>query len=346
LEKLTSVGWMEMHRSRRIKQEDIAKMLGLSVSQVSRALSDKGEVAPETRKQIRGLAKQLGYTPNIIARSLRSRTTMTLGIIQPNISNPFFSMLVRGIEDVAQKKNYSILVSNTYESMQTEEKLIKSMFDRGVDGLLMVPVRAKHLNTELLLKNSVPVVILGRCTRDSGLHCVVVNDYQAGYMATEHLISRGHKRILYCSGPADMICSIDRLNGFRKALEDHGIPFSEDMVHTGGTSIHDGYESMKECLKQKPDFTAVFAFNDLVAYGCLHALKEHGYNAPRDYAIMGFDDSDLNVVLSPQLTSIHQPTHEMGKKAAELILNLIDSEESVEPRTIVFEPELRVRETT
>lgn len=336
-----------MSGEKRVTQETIANLLNISVSQVSRALNDKGEVSPETREKIRRIADRMGYSPNLIAQSLRNKRTNTFGVIQPDIANPFFAILVRGIEDFAQEKGFSIFVTNTYENVEKEQKLVRHMVDRGVDGILLIPVRGKNIKKSTFQKYDIPIVLIARCMKKCGMDCVVVDDKRGGYLATEHLINKGHRRIIYLSGPEDMVASLDRLEGYRKALSDYGIRFSNKMVHVAGTTLENGFDSMKHVLDSKIDVDAVFAFNDVVAYGCLKLFHERGIRVPGDIAIIGYDDTNMNMVVNPTLTSVRQPTGEMGRRATKLLIDILDTDRSLRrPEVVLFNPELKVRETT
>jgi LacI family transcriptional regulator len=336
-----------MSGKKRVTQEAIANLLNISVSQVSRALNGKGEVSPETRKKICDIADQLGYSPNLIAQSLRYSRTNTFGVIQPDIANPFFANLVRGIENYSQAIGFSIFVSNTYEDTEKEYELVKHMVDRGVDGILLVPVRERDIKKSTFQEFDIPAVLIARCVKECGVDCIVVDDKKGGYLATEHLIKKGRERIIYLSGPEDMVASLDRLEGYHRALSDYGIRFSKDMLHVAGTTLEHGYNAMQIVLDSKIDVDAVFAFNDVIAYGCLRVFHERGIRVPDDIAIIGYDDANMNMVVNPTLTSVRQPTGEMGSRAAELLIDILNADRSSrEPEVILFDPELKAREST
>jgi len=334
-----------MADNRRIKQQDIADMLGLSVSQVSRALNNKGDVAPVTKDKIRKLANRLGYTPDIIAKSLRLKQTRSIGIIQFDVCNPFFATIIKGVDDIAQKHSYGILVSNTYLNEGRQEQIIKNMIARGVDGLLVSPSDPYNVCKSMLMQCSIPVVLFGNCPTDCDTHCIIGDDLLGGYMATRYLLDKGHRKIIYIGAGKGMVYSNKRAEGFKKAVTEYGLPFKKNMVHSVGTTMAAGYEYMKDLLKDNIDIDGIFASNDVLSYGCLRALHEKGVQVPGDIGIIGYDEADVNEIVNPRLTCIEQPKYEIAVAAAELLLHLIESDEKVEPMTQLFKPTLIVRDS-
>jgi LacI family transcriptional regulator len=329
----------------RVKQQDIANMLGLSVSQVSRALNNKGDVAPETRKRIQKLANKLGYTPDIVAKSLRLKQTKSIGIIQFDICNPFFATVIKGVDDVAQRHSYSILVSNTYVSSKKQEQIIKNMVARGVDGLLVSPSDPYNICKSVLMQCNIPFVFFGNCPVDCDAHCIVGDDLLGGYMATKYLIDKGYRKIIYIGAGKGLVYSVRRAEGFRKALIESGLTFSKDSIHDVGITMEAGYGYMKNLLKKNIDIDGIFASNDVLSYGCLRALHESGVRVPEDIGIIGYDEADVNEIVYPRLTCIEQPKYEIAVAAAELLLKLIESDEKIEPKTHLFTPKLIERDS-
>lgn len=329
----------------RIKQQDIADMLGLSVSQVSRALNNKGDVAPETKERIEKLANRLGYTPDIIAKSLRLKQTRSIGIIQFDVCNPFFATIIKGVDDVAQKHGYGILVSNTYKDSVRQEQSIKNMIARGVDGLLVSPSDPHNVCRSALMKCSIPFVFFGNCPTDCDTHCIIGDDLFGGYLATKYLLDKGYRKIIYIGAGKGMVYSIQRAEGFRKAVTESGLPFNRNMIHDVGITMEAGYTYMKNLLKKQPDIDGIFASNDVLSYGCLRALHESGIRVPGDIGIIGYDEADVNEIINPRLTCIEQPKYKIAVAAAELLLKLIETDEKIEPRRQLFEPTLIVRDS-
>ncbi len=329
----------------RIKQQDIADMLGLSVSQVSRALNNKGDVAPETKERIEKLANRLGYTPDIIAKSLRLKQTRSIGIIQFDVCNPFFATIIKGVDDVAQKRSYSILVSNTYLDGDRQEQIIKNMIARGVDGLLVSPSDPYNVCKSVLMQCNIPVVFFGNCPTDCDMHCIVGDDLLGGYLATKYLLDKGYSKLIYIGAGKGMVYSMKRAEGFKKAVIESGLPFNKNMTHEVGITMEAGYVYLKNLLKKQPDIDGIFASNDVLSYGCLRALHEKGVQVPGDVGVIGYDEADVNEIVNPRLTCIEQPKYEIAVAAAELLLKLIESDERIEPKTQLFIPKLIVRDS-
>jgi LacI family transcriptional regulator len=329
----------------KIRQQDIADILGMSVSQVSRALNNKGDVAPGTRERIRELAKSLGYTPDIIAKSLRLKQTRSIGIIQFDVCNPFFATVIKGVDDVAQKHSYGILVSNTYVNEVKQEEIIKNMIARGVDGMLVSPSDPYNVCRSLLMQSNIPVVFFGNCPTDCKGHCIVGDDLEGGYLATKFMLDKGYRELIYIGAGKNMVYSTKRAEGFRKALIERGLPYNDGMIHNVGTTMEAGYVYMKGLLKNNIDIDGIFASNDVLSYGCLRALHESGVRVPGDIGIIGYDEADVNEIINPRLTCIGQPKYEIAVSAAKLLLKLIESEEKIEPKTHFFKPKLIVRDS-
>ncbi len=329
----------------RVRQQDIADKLGLSVSQISRALNNKGDVAPRTKERIQKLAKRLGYTPDIIAKSLRLKQTRSIGIIQFDVCNPFFATIIKGVDDVAQKHSYSILVSNTYENSAREEQIIKNMISRGVDGLLVSPSDPYNVCRSVLMQRNVPVVFFGNCPTDCDAHCIVGDDLLGGYLATKYLLDKGYRKIIYIGAGKDMVYSVKRAEGFKKAVMESGLPFKNSMIHSVGTTMEEGYMYIKNLLKMNVDIDGIFASNDVLSYGCLRALHESGVQVPGDIGIIGYDEADANEIINPRLTCIEQPKYEIAVTAAELLLKLIETDEEIGPKTQLFKPKLIIRDS-
>jgi len=334
-----------MADNNRIRQQDIADRLGLSVSQVSRALNNKGDVAPGTREKIQKLAKSLGYTPDIIAKSLRLKQTRSIGIIQFDVCNPFFATVIKGVDDVAQKHSYGILVSNTYVNGDRQEQIIKNMIARGVDGLLVSPSDPYNVCKSLMMQSNIPVVFFGNCPTDCEGHCIVGDDLEGGYLATKFLLDKGYRKLIYIGAGKNMVYSAKRAEGFRKAVIERGLPYDDDMIHNVGTTMEAGYVYMKDLLRKNIDIDGIFVSNDVLSYGCLRALHEGGVRVPGDIGIIGYDEADVNEIINPRLTCIEQPKYEIAVAAAELLLKLIESDEKIEPKTQFFKPRLIVRDS-
>lgn len=322
--------------------KDIAKKVGVSPSVVSRALNNKYGVKAETRERIVRTAKEMGYRPNILAQGLVTRKTNTIGVVMADISEPFFSQLIKGMNLVADETGYTLIYYNSYESLVERSALEHMIKSQRVDGLIIVGSRIKE--DEYLSGRTweVPLVLVERRLTAPGLNCVWVDSITGAYKATRYLIDQGHRRIAHICGTLGFQVALDRLEGYKRALADTGLPYAEELVASGHFVWQDGYTATKEVLKQTPRCTAVFAGNDTMAYGALQAIAESGLEVPRDIAVVGFDDLEFSLLTNPPLTTVRQPRMEMGKKAVSILVSILagKAEEGVK---ISLTPELIIR---
>lgn len=322
--------------------KDIAKKVGVSPSVVSRALNNKYGVKAETRERIVRTAKEMGYLPNILAQGLVTRKTNTIGVVMADISEPFFSQLIKGMNLVADETGYTLIYYNSYESLVERSALEHMIKSQRVDGLIIVGSRIKE--DEYLSGRTweVPLVLVERRLTAPGLNCVWVDSITGAYKATRYLIDQGHRRIAHICGTLGFQVALDRLEGYKRALADTGLPYAEELVASGHFVWQDGYTATKEVLKQTPRCTAVFAGNDTMAYGALQAIAESGLEVPRDIAVVGFDDLEFSLLTNPPLTTVRQPRMEMGKKAVSILVSILagKAEEGVK---ISLTPELIIR---
>ncbi len=332
----------------RVTQKVIAKIAGVSVNTVSRALNDKPDVNRETKNKILELAKEFRYTPDLLAKGLKVGETKSIGVVLSDISNPFFSGVIQGIEGAAQKKDYSIIVCNSNEEYEREEKSIRLLIQKRVDGVLITLVGRKTLDISYLKDMNVPFVLIARRIGIPEVSYVVADDVLGGFLATEHLIKRGHKKILYITASPYVTTTQDRLAGYRKALSQYEIKFDENLVEFTNAKIEDAYKLMKSLLgRDKLGFTAVATFNDYLALGVIKALYEKGLKVPDDLALVGYDDIEFAALTVVPLTTICMPKYELGKKAVEILLEqLLEKSDVSKPQHIIMKPYLVVRESS
>jgi len=326
---------------------DIARKLGVAPSTVSRALSDEPGVRKATKEKIKKLAKELRYSPNPIARSLRSSRTTTIGVIVPEIKHDFFASAISGIEEVAYHSGYTIIVCQSNESYEREVVNTNAMMHHRVAGVIVSVSQdtksGEHFKS--LLNQKVPLVFFDRACDDVDASKVVIDDCKSAYAAVMHLIQRGYRRIAHFAGPRELGICIRRRSGYLKALQESGITLPENFVKYGGLHEEDGYRSMESMLREgvRPD--AIFAVNDPVAIGAFQKIKEAGLRIPADVAIVGFSNNKITALVDPPLTTVNQPSFEMGKRAAQILVDTIKGGVA-EPRTIVLETDLIVRGST
>ncbi len=309
--------------------KEVAAALGVSTMTVSRAINNKPNVDPKTRKKILEVASQMGYTPNHVAKSLVSSRTFTIGVVIPEISHSFFPEVVRGIQEESNKKNYQIFLTNTSDDFTNEQQIINALRSKRVDGLLISSSLgdADYSYYEQIIKAGPPVVFFDRCISGIGASCIGINDFQASRLITNHLINNGYKRVAYLSGPRVVSIGKDRYDGFLSALNDNGLTIFENLIIESGYNEKGGYHAMKKLLELpvelRPD--AVVAVNDPVAFGAMDAIINAGLSIPDDIAIVGFTDDIRAPLVHSPLTTIHQPAYEVGKQAVMKLINAIEN---------------------
>lgn len=337
-------------RSSQVTIKDIARELGISPSTVSRALKDHPDISPETKKAVTKLAEDLNYQPNSIALSLRQRKTNTIGVIIPEIVHFFFSTVISGIEDIAYGAGYSVIISQSNESYEREVMDTQALFNNRVDGILMSISKEtrdyKHI--ESVHRRGVPIVFFDRKCDAFESSTVMVDDFQGGYQATAHLIEQGYSRILHIAGPSNLEITRQREMGYRKALEDHNLSYSSDLVIKDeiSTDLEHTRNLVIDFLNQtddRPD--AIFANNDITALGAMHAIKERGLKVPEDIGVVGFSNWQFTSMTEPTISTISQPGFEMGQEAARLLIREIEAKEDEVPEPVhkTFHTELIIR---
>jgi DNA-binding LacI/PurR family transcriptional regulator len=327
--------------------KDIARSLGVSISTVSRAMRDFPDVNPDTKQAVLEMAKQLDYQPNQVALSLVTRHTHSIGVIVPNLDY-FFATAVRGIDEIALEAGYTVLTCQSNESYGREITNTQRLLNSQVDGLI-VSLSSATSNVDhmrRLMTRGVPLVLFDRVATDLNATKVVLDNHDGAMQAVNHLFEQGCRRIAYIAGPPSFSISNQRKEGYITALLQHGLPIDEDLiVHCEFDQAH-AYSATEQLLDrvQRPD--AIFAVSDRLAIGALLALRHRGLRVPEDVALVGFNDEPVARLLTPGLSSVGQPAFEMGKVAAQLFLEQLNSESVIPPRTITLKPTLVVRESS
>ncbi|MEG8989759.1 LacI family DNA-binding transcriptional regulator [Ignavibacteria bacterium 4148-Me] len=327
--------------------DDIAKLTGFSITTVSRVLNKKAKkyrISKKTADIINKKAIELGYRPNDIARSLRLKKTNLVGLIVPDISNPFFSYITSVIQNLASEYGYSLIVANTNEDIEKEIENIEIFRRKGVDGYIIMPVGIKHEHLEELIKYNKALVLLDRNISVLNANCVVVNNYLGSYEATEYLIRMGHKRIGVIQGLPNTSTNNERLLGYRNALADNGIPIDETLIMGNDFRSENGYLSTIKLMELKEPPTVIFAFSDLITLGTIKACYEKGYRIPDDVSIIAFDDFEFAPFLQTPITVIEQPKYLMAEYAIKLLIeNMRNNNPNLSKRKIVLSPKLIIR---
>lgn len=302
---------------------DVAEQAGVSVTTVSHVINNTRPVNPETRTRVEQAMQDLGYRPNVLARSLRRGKTHTIGVVLPDNANPYFAEVVRGIEDTSFAQGYSVMLCNSDNDLDKEHLYTSVLVEKQVDGIIFVAAGLSEENINNLKKRGVPAVLVDRQVPDVQLDSVFADNQTGGYLATDHLIGLGHTAIACITGPAGVRSSHERVSGYHQALVSAGIESLEDWVVEGDFQYQSGYLAAGRLFETDPVPSAIFACNDLMAIGAYRYAHENQLHIPHDLSIIGFDDVRLAEYTNPPLTTIRQSKAEMGAKAAELLLERI-----------------------
>ena len=326
---------------------DIARELNISASTVSRALNENPRISLKTREKIKAVADLLGYRPNTLASNLRNKKSNTIGIVVPLINRHFFSSVISGVEDVAYKAGYNVVISQSNDLANKEIEIVHSMFTNRVDGLIisiaMQTETFDHL--KLFRKKHIPLVFFDRAVPEIETDKIVVDDYAGGFMVTKHLIDQGYQRIGHLAGPQNLMTYLDRKNGYLDALKQNGILFDESLVIENQLTSEEGSVAAQQLISLTNPPDAIFCGNDTTALSVMIYLRDKGFRIPQDIGIVGFSNEPFSKVVSPSISTIAQPGFEMGQKAAEFIIRKIENKERTY-QTIVLPTELIVRESS
>lgn len=322
--------------------KEVAERAGVSPSTVSRALSGRVAVSPETKEKVMRAVRELNYQPNALAKGLKEGRSRTIGLIIPNVRNLVFPAAIKGITDVAKKYGYTVILCNTDEDIETEKAYVDNLRKRLVDGLIFSTATAASTHILELKEQGFPVVLMIRHLEDK-VDAVIVDNFRGGYEATKFLIERGYRRIAFVNGTLELDLYRQRFAGYQAALAEAGIAYNEDLVVHGTRDWEDGYRAILTILErgQRPD--AVFAASDPKALGVIKALKAKGLRVPDDVAVMGYDNLDMSELMDPPLTTMAQPFYEVGQRAAERLIKLINSKRKNKPLVERLPAQLLVR---
>lgn len=324
--------------------KDIADALGISKSTVSRALADRFDVNPETRKAVLEMAEKLHYKPNPNALNLQKKRSKIIGVVVPEFVNSFFPHIIMAIQKVFEEKGFRVLITQSNESAEVELKNLKLLESSMVEGII-ISVAHNNTNTAYykeLLDSGMPLVFFNRICNEIDAPKVIIDDFKMSCLAVEHLILTGKRRIMHFKGPKDILSSADREKGYSYTLKKYGIEYDEKLVVNGGLTRDEGYRAMLKCLEEGIVPDALFAFNDQLAIGAMRAIKQKGYRIPQDIAVFGFSESQSAQLTEPPLSSVAQPLSEIGSTAANLLLEKIENPDT-ENRTVVLPARLNLR---
>ncbi|WP_324670313.1 LacI family DNA-binding transcriptional regulator [Geochorda subterranea] len=323
---------------------DVAARARVSKATVSYVLNGRPGVSARTRQRVLEVMEELGYRPNTVARSLASRKTQTLGLVIPDISDMFYAHIIRGVESAANERDYILNLCTTRSDPRREREVVDSLMSGRVDGVILMTYSLDHAYLEKLRATGRPFVLLDDPDAGPSLHAVSVDNSEAGFKAAEYLISLGHRKIAFIHGSPRSRDTWYRFSGFRRALQASGVALREEYVRVGDFTRDGGFKAASELMSLPDPPTAILAANDQMAIGALEAITRSGRRVPEDVSLMGVDDIEAASMIRPPLTTIRQPTYEMGRQAVDLLVRLIGGEE-LEPRHILLPVTLVVRES-
>jgi len=324
---------------------DVAEKAELSVSTVSHVINNTRAVSNESRQRVRSAMEELGYKPNALARSLRRRKTNTVGMIVPDSANPFFAEVARAIEDASFAHNYSVILCNSEGDLEKQQAYTNVLIENRVAGILFV---AAGISTELvndLEQRRVPLVVVDREVPGVEVDTVLTNHDQGGYLATQHLVELGHRRIACIAGNSEVSPSAERVTGYRRSLDANSLAYDENLVVKGNFRYESGFEATTQLLALDAPPSAIFACNDLMAVGCISAASRLGIRVPDELSVVGFDDVRLASFTNPPLTTVAQPIAEIGALATKMLLERM-SDLDADSHFERLDTELRVRRST
>jgi LacI family transcriptional regulator len=339
-----SVQWQGTQKMTTI--HDVAKRAGVASITASRVINNSGYASATVRKRVLEAVKQMGYVPNRLASSLRSKRTNVLALVLTDITNPFFTVAARGVEDVANQAGYSVIFCNTDEDKNKEKQYVEILMQNRVDGIVLVPSGSDSESIEILQQNGVQVVVIDRHVPSKSVDQVRCDSVGGAYQLTRLLTSLGHRHIALLNGPQNVSTAEDRQVGFKQALQEAGSAAVEQVVITGAFTRASGYEMARLALSMSPRPTALFAGNNFIALGILQALQEMHIRVPEDIAVVTFDDLPEALVILPFLTAAAQPVYEMAARATEILIQRLANSGGQGFEEIIFPTKLILRKSS
>ncbi len=319
---------------------DVAREAGVSMATVSRVVNNNPNVKPQTRKKVFEAIERLGYRPNAVARGLASKKTTTVGVVIPDISNWIFAEVARGIEDIANMYHYNIILCNADKRKDKEIRVINTLLEKQVDGLLFMGGAVTEEHTQAFRTASVPIVLCATTDETEQFPSVDINHEEAAFDAVQALINQGHRKIAMISGPLqDPTNGYARFQGYKRALEAAGLEVIDDYVRVGNYKYDSGIETMKHFLELGDRPTAVFAATDEMAVGAIHTIQDAGLSVPGDFSVISVDNVRMASMVRPQLTTVAQPMYDIGAVAMRLLTKLMKNE-NVDSYRVVLQHEL------
>ena len=319
---------------------DVARKAGVSVSTAARVLSGTGYAAADTRRLVLEAAKELGYVPNQIARSLRTKQTRMVGLLIGDVENSFYSVIAKNVESVAKEAGYHVVLCNSNDDPGIELEYLKLLEGMRVDALLVTPTSKNRRHLARLIEKGIAIVQVDRRVEGLAADAILVDNESGAANAVSHLIGAGHSRIGILTGELTVATARQRLAGYERALKEHGVPVRPELIKTGSFHREHAVEDATDLIRAHPAPTAIFAANNILAEGALVALGQQSLRVPRDVSVVAFDDVQWMSLVEPPMTTVRQPIADMARSAAELVLRRVREGRQGPPSTIVFRTEL------
>jgi LacI family transcriptional regulator len=323
---------------------DVARKAGVSVKTVSRVVNNQGEISEETRQRISAVIREMGYRPNLVARGLVTQRTHTLGLVVPDITNPFFPEVARGVQDAARRHRYNVFLCNSGEDKQEELNVLYSLAEQGVDGVIISPCYSTDENLVQFAAAFRPIVTINHNYAHPNISQVLTENVHGAKLAVDYLVGKGHRQIGMIGGLEKSLNRARRISGFTEAMKEHGLDVIIENIEGATPNVESGYAAALSLLAKQPQLSALFVYNDLMALGVLQACRMLGCRVPEDCAIVGFDDIQMAGLIYPPLTTIHLDKYRLGQKAVDRLIEMLD-----QPKThfapISLEVQLVIRQS-
>lgn len=326
--------------------KDVAEQAGVSMSTVSHVINQTRYVSPELTERVEKAIDNLNYRPSALARGLRRKETLTLGLLIPDNSNPFFSEVAKGAEDAGFEYGYSVILCNANGMLEKELSYLNTLISKQVDGIIIISGNLSRKHIGPLLEDGCEIIVVDREIDDLSVDTIKSDDFQGAYDATRYLLELGHRRIACVTGLTGVSNTRSRLEGYKVALSEAGIVLPESYIAPGNFYATSGYECVQSLMALPETPTAIFFHNDLMALGAIRALYDMGIHVPSDVSIIGYDDISLLSYTIPALTTVAQPKYAIGRLAVEMLIERLSSTEKQEYRQLILETQLIKRETT
>jgi LacI family transcriptional regulator len=324
---------------------DVAREAGVSIATVSKVINETGRISDKTRNKVLQIMRKLDYQPSVVASALTGKSTYTIGLLIPDLANPFFAEVARSVEDRGHELGFNLVMCSTDNNPQKEAQYISLLKQKRVDGIIVATGMSNDALLKDLVKQEMPLALIARDLPALAVDSVLVDDFIGGYQAASHLTGLGHRRIAIIAEDLSLMSSKERIRGYRHALAEANLPYDESLVLVSDFTVEGGKRCTKQLLDLPEPPTAIFACNDLLAIGAVQAAREQGLRIPDDLSVVGFDNTILATIIDPPLTTVAQPIRDMGRQVMDLLVQEVRGQKTLKQR-IVLLPQLVVRQST